>query len=689
MNKTQEAEREKKYLDNTLIKIDERIAHIKKANEIYNANISELNSYIENDIHSKINDIDDNSIHEVSNVFGTIEAYFEKCEAGLKEINKLEQCKNSPYFANISYTDDLSENKTYIGLRDIVDNDQVSIVSDWRAPISSLYYNHELGEASYTINNNDFIVNLTNKRQINIENSKLEYFLDTDTRINDELLVKLLANQKSSIQMKNIVKSIQQEQNQIIRKPSAFSLILNGVAGSGKTSIAMHRLAYLLYSDRKNLNTQSILIISPNELFSKYISTLLPELGEDNTPITSFKTLISKHFSNLAQSETKSELLEDIFQNKERQKIVEQKYGQEYAEKLFDFLENIDIEQTLKSIYINGVTIDLTALKRTYNLTKENRFRIYRKIDFIVDEILSQKFKIPKSKEENFKTQLKEVLTEEMLKQNLFEKFVHYCAIDSKTINGRISYDDVPTFAFINLSIMGFNPKDTYKQIFIDEMQDYDALSLKIIKESFPNAKFIFVGDLNQNLISSKSNLDMLKNLLPASIHYELKTSYRSTRNILQLANSVLDKTYQSPLMREGSTPTLIQTCDIAKAIQEIEKHVDKKSYLAIVCKSRKQAQEIAKILPQFDLLDSEYTNASQDIESKRIITTIYLSKGLEFDNVVIPISKQSFENEQEKQLLYTTLTRALHNVYMISEDDMSEKLENQIKNNQIKIEKI
>ena len=668
---------EKENLQKTIQSMLENINDITQTNEVKHKQIEELKDYYT----QNMNHISDD---EIVKVFGLVDDYFSSFEDGLKKANKLKKLIASPYFGKVTYKEDDAVEDVYIGLSDVVDKNGKSLVSDWRAPISSLYYTADKGSAFYSTPAGDFEVDLLNKRQISIKDGKLIYYYDTDEKINDEILVKVLMNQKSSSSMKNIVSSIQREQNEIIRQPSFSSVIVLGVAGSGKTSIAMHRLAYLLYSSKGQIKNDNILIISPNELFTNYLSTLLPELGEDNALALSFRTLISEHFAFIAQAETRSEMLEEALNgNNARLKEIQRKYTKEYAESVFDFLASINPEDIVKEVYAEGKTIKLDELEKKYSLSNENRFRVYRKIDYIIDEIISKYFSTSsENKQEDLKIEIKNQIVDELLANNLFEKFKNSQKINTQTSKNILLYDDISTYAFILFSITGFKAKHNYKEVFVDEIQDYDALSLKILKELLPEAKFIIVGDTNQNLISTQNNIDYLMQMLPLAKTFNLKTCYRSTTQITQLANALIDYDYDGRLIRNGNTPELHICNDIATKVKEISNNIAKDEQVGVICKTAKQAKALHKLLPDFALIDNESIK-KQDLDNKKIITTIHLSKGLEFDNVILPfVSNKVMKTKEDMLLLYVMTTRALQNIYFVLKDnEQSELLKDKYKN--------
>lgn len=246
---------------------------------------------------------------------------------------KLKKIRYSPYFAKIDIKDDFENNMYYIGTKNIMQNANL-VVLDWRAPICSLFYDAQIGKSSYNSPNGKIDVELINKRQFKIENGQLIKYYDITNEFCDDMLLESLANTTSTY-MKNIVATLQKEQNQIIRENTNSSVIVNGIAGSGKTSIGMHRIAYLLFQNRETLNKDNFLIISPNELFTEYISHLLPELCEDNVSSTSIVGIFNRQIDKLGRGQNKQQLIHAILSKQEtRYEECKYKYTLDFLEKL-------------------------------------------------------------------------------------------------------------------------------------------------------------------------------------------------------------------------------------------------------------------------------------------------------------------------------------------------------------------
>ena len=302
-----------------------------------------------------------------------------------RENKRLHIQKNSPYFARIDFAPNGKKTvqKVYIGIGNIIDNEKL-YVADWRAPISSLYYDYNLGDASFFIGKDEFKGKLELKRQYKIEDGQLLSYFDTDLTINDEILQDILSH-NVSVKMKQIVSSIQKEQNTIVRNDKNENMLVQGVAGSGKTSIALHRAAYLLYKHRNSIKSSDILIISPNNIFSSYISDVLPQLGEDNLVETTFAQIARAELKRPIQ--TRENMLDEIATNPKQEELNEISYksSYEYLDALLRFLKGPFIEtfspKTLSYVINENLDGEKETITFSEEQTKELFFKTFKGYD--------------------------------------------------------------------------------------------------------------------------------------------------------------------------------------------------------------------------------------------------------------------------------------------------------------------
>ncbi|MGL5150061.1 MAG: HelD family protein, partial [Clostridium sp.] len=315
-----------------------------------------------------------------------------------KKINTLLAQKNSPYFARIDFKEDGEDyaDSLYIGISSIVEDDFDFIALDWRSPISNMFYDYEMGKASYEAPNGIVEGEIILNRQYNIKNSELKFIHDSKSSIHDEALLEVLSNNTSD-KMKNIVSSIQREQNSIIRNEDAKILLLQGVAGSGKTSIAMHRAAFLLYKYRKTLKANNVLIFSPNDVFSDYIGDVLPGLGEDNIQTTTLEQYGKMFLPSILKYESKNEYLEWLYkENKsnvdlERLKSIDFKNSFEFIEILDSFTTKLPkLLGSFSSIIFDGkALIPKNKVEETF-LVRFKSLPILKRIEALKESLYSQ-----------------------------------------------------------------------------------------------------------------------------------------------------------------------------------------------------------------------------------------------------------------------------------------------------------
>lgn len=588
----------------------------------------------------------------------------------LSENYRYGKVKYSPYFAKINLIENGENLFYYIGTKNISTKDNLMVV-DWRTPVCSLFYNSTTGNTSYNAPMGKIEVELLSKRQFKIENSTLLNFYDATNNYCDDMLRESL-NKSTSAYMKNIVSTLQSEQDEIIRNPISNSVVVNGIAGSGKTSVGMHRIAYLLYSDRENLTSKNVLIISPNKLFTEYISHLLPELGEENVTTENIITIFNNLMNDVGMVKQKNLMVEDITAgNLKRLDECEKKYSHEFLTKLDNFLSNFNSKEKIdKNLKASGLEIEKEILKKYY--FNENQSDIANSIEITTERLISLYFYQKSNSAQNkIRTQIKNFFLKEVFKKNIVEiykEFLNENGFDDNIItNGFVNFEDMPALCYIKLKLLGLQQNYFIKQVFVDEMQDYDAITIFLIKYLFPKATFTMVGDYEQNLLFKANNKKAIDENFTDAKFYDLKTNYRSTSNISKFACNIVDKIYDSEFIREGEKPKIVETKtfneNVEKIKQTLETLKEKHQRIAVICKTQKEVDLYKNYLPECFTL-SENKN---DIEiQKPILTSVFYSKGLEFDAVILPnVSEENYNSEIDKNILYVASTRALHKLYV------------------------
>lgn len=583
---------------------------------------------------------------------------------------KLLKLEYSPYFGRIDFKEDnLDTRKVYIGIAN-VEKDLNYIIYDWRSPIASLFYDYSKGKAKYTAPDGEIKGEILLKRQYKIEGKKLLRVFDNNLNIVDDMLQEVLSS-SSSDKMKNIVNTIQQEQNEIIRNISNKNLIVQGIAGSGKTSVALHRIAFLLYKI-KNLKSSNVLIFSPNKIFSEYISNVLPELGEENTSETTFSEFASHYIKEFKNVESFSDFIEKYYTNKrDDEDLIRFKLSNKMIKVIENYVQEID--KNIK--IIDNIETKFSLIEKEYlnYLLKDryNKMPIFERMDYMAEHLCNKLGLTSKKDKISITKKIKEVLSIKPDYKKLYKDlFISNSFIDSfnKSINLKlnskvINYDDALCFIYLKGLLNGFPYSNLIKQVVIDEAQDYNEMQYIILTKIFKRASFTLLGDVNQtiNPYQKYDSLEVLKNLLDGNTKYvELSKTYRSSKEIIEFTNKILNLKHVSAIRKEESVP-VIKRDDDKYLKNDINYLKNKYKSLAIITKDMLDAIKL------YDLLKDDYkdislvTNNSSKFNRNLIIIPSYLSKGLEFDSVISYTSKNNLYTKKEKYLYYVVLTRCQH----------------------------
>ncbi|MBQ5696659.1 MAG: AAA family ATPase, partial [Clostridium sp.] len=528
-----ELSEEKVYLNNTIKKINDLLKSYGVSSEKQDKDIIQHRKFL----WDNRNELDEIEINENC---GQV-AINEKLHSNkISRIRTLEKQLSNPYFARLDFREDGEDTESfYIGLSTVEDEDSFDIfVFDWRSPVANMFYDFEVGPAYYDAPVRRIEGHIEFTRQYNIRNGEIVFMHNSNESLCDEALTSMLSGNATD-KMKNIVASIQKEQNDIIRSDDSKILFIQGAAGSGKTSIALHRSAYLLYKHRKNLSADNILIFSPNEVFAEYISDVLPELGESNIRQTTFE-LYSKRFlpSNYLY-ESKNDHLDYIYSNhtdknefKLRTKSMEYKNTIDFMNTLNKFIVDIPkLITNITPITIEGVqivskkSVEQTIFERFKDIPFLNRIEVIKQSLFsqVENKYLSSKdnshFDYVEDKKTFYdycKAQVNlqvdamiNTLDSVEIYKLLWSNVEKYTNIDLKSTkeltlnylnNNEVKFEDITPIIYIRSSLEGFRSYGNMKHVLVDECQDYSPLFYEIIKKSFPNASLTIMGDLNQRI---------------------------------------------------------------------------------------------------------------------------------------------------------------------------------------------
>lgn len=605
-----------------------------------------------------------------------------------KEIKRLKRQRDLPYFARVDFAQSDCTQKIYIGIGNLTKEDKILVV-DWRTPVSSLYYDYEIGKASYTANGHVFEGEITLKRQYKIENGQLINYFDSDVTVNDQILRDILSCNVST-KMKQIVSSIQREQNQIVRKDIDENIFLQGVAGSGKTSIALHRAAYLLYKYRNQIKSSDILILSPNNIFSSYISEVLPSLGEDNLTETTFADIVHNELKR--QIQTRENMLDEIASHPTQKTLNEISYksSYEFLDSLLRFLKGAMLDtftpKTLSFVIGEDFAGNVEKIEFGEEETRTLFFKTFKGLD-IHERInkIAWQYAMYFTKLRGYTKEQNRALKERF--KVLLYKFFPITDIDkifeifmtreglSFKKNGKIGYMDKGTYMLIKQYFYGFDHDFSAKYLIIDEMQDFTPVDIYIFKKLW-NCPCLIVGDINQCIEKSlpEEYLNMTADFLGCKL-LTLKKTYRSTKQIAKFAGEIIGKNDIEFVNREGENPKLIisqdQISEIAKIIEEDCKAFD---HIAIICKCKQEAEKLHNLLNE--KLPCTLMQNADDYNNRVLVTTCAQAKGIEFDSVIIPNASQEYYNNAiDKNILYVSSTRALHKLFFTTSSKPSKWL--------------
>lgn len=591
------------------------------------------------------------------------------------EINSIEKAKLNPYFARIDFESKNHFDKCYIGKKGVSDYDNNVITVDWRAPISSLYYDSNIGECEYKAPEGIIKGNLLLKRQYTIENSKLINFNDVDTVSNDELLKPYLSVSADN-RLKNIVSTIQSEQNKIIRESMGKNLVIQGVAGSGKTTVALHRIAYLVYNNRNLFKPSDYMVIGPNKFFVSYISGILPDL--DVNGVT--QNTLDELFLNYIKEDFKINNSLDVI--KEKDEVAHYKVSMNMKKSIDEYFKNLKLLPDADFIVEGIKVLDKNFIKTTYDEINKNTFKSVKarinRLILLLEKYVNENFsniskkyiknEISQKTIENFKNNINNYLKKYFDILNKKSKTIYVEILKkldfdyNNIVKNKINIEDIPSLIYIKYKLAGSSEFDNYKHIVIDEAQDYGKFTFYTLNKLFKNSSFSIYGDLAQSLYSYRSidNWECLEKIFNNFEILKLNKSYRTTIEIMEEANKInvllnLDKAI--PVIRHGEEVDYTNK----KVIDLIIELKSKYKTVAIITKTQNEANDLYEELK--DQIDINLINSSNlNYNSNINILPSYLSKGLEFDSVII-VGKEKFkeENSLDMKLLYVSMTRALH----------------------------
>lgn len=601
---------------------------------------------------------------------------------------RFKKMQDSPFFGRVDFRYDGDEEAEtfYIGIGNLSESaGSLPLVYDWRAPVSGLFYDYDKGPASYEAPSGTFEGEVTSKWQYKIRKGKMLYEFESDVKIDDEILGAELGS-NGEVQLKNIVRTIQKEQNEIIRNTKDKIMVIQGAAGSGKTSVALHRIAYLLYHDRENLKSSNVLILSPNGVFADYISHILPELGEENIREMSFDLFAYRELKDIVgDCEDRYDQIEHTVLNPKIQDICREKQSPEFVSKLDGFVLRLEDElMNFRDVEYRGCTlsekeiIDLFYFKF---LDVPLLSRMHSVAEYFVDQVetLRDRDLSDEEREEVMERFMKMYETRDCYV--LYSRFLEeegYRPLPRCQVEKRhLRYEDVYPVLYLKYTLYQCRNHHGIKHVVVDEMQDYSWIQYLLIRKMFP-CRMTILGDKAQTM--EDETQDVLK-FLPKIFGKDIRKivmnrSYRNTMEVAQYANHLTGIEDMELFERHGA-PVDEQTFSSTEEALEtvLDKWLNRREEFeteALIFLTEREAEHaylyiekrLKEIAPEAENQLCYMNRDSQSFKKGLTVTTFYLAKGLEFDQV-FGIFEENRENGLQCQAKYITATRALHELHM------------------------
>ena len=656
----EEFERERNYLNKTVSLIRKKIS--KLGQELFDddSKVLEFKKLIW-DTHTEMDP------NEMRSMMAESDLQVSIMQSKGNYLQRLFRIQNKPYFGSIRFKEEGSEEEDniYIGITHVEDKLDY-YVHDWRSPICSMFYDYETGPASYKAPSGIIKGNIIKKRQYIIEDAELKHIFDNDLNISDSLLQEVLA-EESSDKMKNIVNTIQEEQNKVIRNTEDKNLIVEGIAGSGKTSVALHRIAFLLYRI-PNLTSSNVVVFTPNKVFSEYISNVLPELGEDNAYDMTFYDLLCQNINEYKDIENFTDFISRYYKgNVDNYDIIKYKQSDEIIKDINNYINNLlsTIKFNNKLEYDNFIEIDTEELNNMLNY-KYNRFPLFERIKEISKRIASNNYEGSTKNASSIEKKLKELLNIKLDLKDIFNNFYQseYSKYKDKVNDKYLYYEDACIFLYIKSLLVGFNTNHVIKEIVIDEAQDYNKLQYLIIKKTFKTSNYTILGDTNQtiNPYYKYDSLEELTSIFESSKYITLTKTYRSTGKIIDYTNKILGLNHVTAIRNDKASDIIFRN-NITKNdfLTDINNLKTISKSIAIITKNDKEAEKVYNMLK--DDLDIMLIDGFGHIKRDLVVVPSYVAKGLEFDSVIIYTDENNKYQEKDKYLFYVACTRAQHNL--------------------------
>lgn len=676
MNATQQEERE--YLEEIKEKLTLAIRRVDDAVKQFSDELRQKKQYI-HEHQSSLDDADRVAAGQSINRMAFTG------EAAVARKRKLFKLLHSPYFGRLDFIpQNQAKASVYIGVHSFFDEQhRQNLIYDWRAPISSLFYDYELGAAAYPTPTGVVRGTIELKRQYKIRDGRLEFLLENDVNIHDDVLQRELAK-SSDDKLKTIVATIQRDQNAVIRNETAPVMIIQGVAGSGKTSIALHRLAFLLYRFRETIAAQDILIISPNKVFADYISNVLPELGEEHIPELGMEELAADLLDSRYSFQTFFEQVSALLEQPDPAFIerIRFKSSFEFLSQLNQYLLHIENNYFTGSDLRVGATV-VPALVVQQKFRAYHRVPLLKRFALVAQDIRTY---VRDATGRKLSGREKSIIGEAVPRMFRFHNVLDFYrdfyrwlgkpALLQLDHRLHLEYADVFALLYLRLRLEGLATYEHVKHVLVDEMQDYTPVQYAVLSRLFRCRKTI-LGDVSQMVNPySASSAETIERVFPQAEVVRLYRSYRSTIEITAFAQRITPNPHIVPLERHGPAPDVVRCGSHEEELAAIQQRITTFQHsghhsLGIICKTQRQAEQVYQALqaPGGQLLTAESTTFKEGV----IVTSAHLAKGLEFDAVLVPFaSARTYATEIDRSMLYVACTRAMHQLTLTHSGELT-----------------
>ena len=675
----------REYLEQTISCLHKRLEEVNASLEAGTREIEEMHEYY----WENYTEMDQYGYEE----FDNRQALLAQVNANQEQLLLRKRYRNmldSPFFGRVDfiYEGDEEPERFYIGIGNLAERaGSRPLVNDWRAPVSGLFYDYDKGPASYDAPAGTMKGDITSKWQYKIRRGEMVYEFESDIKIDDDILKAELGS-SGEVQLKNIIRTIQKEQNAIIRNTEDKIMVIQGAAGSGKTSVALHRIAYLLYHDRKNLKSSNILVLSPNGVFADYISHILPELGEENIREMSFDLFAYKDLQDTAADcEDKYDQIEKAVKNPSLWKRYREKQSQEFISRLDGFILELEDElMNFRDVEYKGHVLTEGEIIRLFYF-KFSEIPLLSRMEAVGEYFIDQ---VETLRGRDLSEEEREELTEKFQSMYgvrdfyvLYSRFLDregYDPLPKKPLEKRsLKYEDVYPLLYLKHNLIRCREHREIRHLVVDEMQDYSWVQYLLLKKLFP-CRMTILGDKAQTMEENRQDvMEFLPRIFGRNIRkIYMNRSYRNTVEIAEYAGRIVGMEGVELFERHGAPVEEKEFKDKRDALDEVLKtwlsDKDRLETAAVICLTEKEAEEAALYLKEKlaentsgNLEEISYFDRNSGKFKKGLtITTFYLAKGLEFDRVYGIFDKKD-KSPLKLQAEYITATRALHELFMYS----------------------